>query len=251
MRQLRAVALLLLVHVVGAQARQQIGLIAVHVHKRLEAVLLPRVEQPVDGPLLVGLAVVAEELLQEVVADHLARAALAAERVGDVAQVLLQGLGPVGGSHPGHEVADDVVLEVLVVGDGQHVVLVGHERGVRDARQVLGQGVALVRQNEAVLVQRVAPQHAAHGIADERDDLVAAGAHVLVALERLGDLLGRVEDAGDGHVLVLHLDGHLPHHVVDLREDAVELLLVGLQLVEARIGLGLPGLVLVSNKRSH
>ena len=87
--------------------------------------------------------------------------------------------------------------------------------------------------------------------ANQRHDFVALGEHVLVALERLGDLFGGVEHARHRDVLVLHLDGHLAHHAVDLGEDAVELFLVGLELVPAGVGLGLEGLVLVGDERSH
>ena len=50
---------------------------------RLEAVLPARVKEPVDRPLLVGLAVILVEVVEEVAADVLERAALAAERVRD------------------------------------------------------------------------------------------------------------------------------------------------------------------------
>ena len=118
-------------------------------------------------------------------------------------------------------------------------------------REVVRDGVALVCEHQAVHVERVAAEHATHGVADERDDLIAAGAHVAVALVALRDLLRGVEDAGDGDVLVLDLDGHLALHVVDAREDAVELLLVGAELLEALVYLGLVGLVLVLDQRCH
>lgn len=123
--------------------------------------------------------------------------------------------------------------------------------GVGHAGEVFAYGISLVGEHEAVCVERVAAEHAAHGVGDERDDLVAAGAHVVVALEAGGDLVGRVEDARDRDVLVLDRDGHLAHHVVDLREDAVELLLVGAELVEARVDLRFVRFVLVADEGCH
>lgn len=67
----------------------------VHVHQRFGAVGLVGVEQSVDGPLAaagdgVGLAVVPEEVVQEVVADDIAAGvALVAQGVGDEALVRL------------------------------------------------------------------------------------------------------------------------------------------------------------------
>ena len=70
--QLGAVALLLLMYVVCADARQQVWLIAVHIDQALEAVLLAGGEEPVNRPLLVNLQVVGIEVVQEVIPDHLA-----------------------------------------------------------------------------------------------------------------------------------------------------------------------------------
>lgn len=65
-----AVAALLLVDIVGADAGDGIRLIAMHIDERLEAVFLAAVKEPVDGPLLVGLAVVGIEVIEEIAADH-------------------------------------------------------------------------------------------------------------------------------------------------------------------------------------
>ena len=136
-----------------------------HVDKALEAVLLARVEQPVNRALLVHLAVVGVEVLQEVAADDVARGlALSAEGVSDEAQVLLERLLAVGGADEADGEPDDVVVEVLVVGNGQDTVVVGYEAGLGDTGQVVGHGGALVGQDEPVLVERVAAHHAADGV---------------------------------------------------------------------------------------
>ena len=123
--------------------------------------------------------------------------------------------------------------------------------GVGHLGQVVLDRGALVGQHESVHVERVAAEHAAHGVADEAHDLVAPGADVAVAPEALRDLLSGVEDARDRDVLVLHLDGHLALHVVDAREDAVELLLVRAEPLEALVDLGLVGLVPLLYEPGH
>ena len=89
---------------------------------------------------------------------------------------------------------------------------------------------------------------AAHGIAYERGDLVALGAHVLVALVALRDLVGGIKDARHRHVLILDLDGHLALHVVDLGKDSVELLLVSAKLLKASVNLGFASLVFIGEQ---
>ena len=217
-----------------------------HVNKTLETVLLTAVEQPVDGALLIRLAVVLKEVLQKVAANHLARGSPAAKGLGNKREVLLEGLLAIHRAHKVDKVAHDVVVKVLVVGDGQHVIGIGHKghmRGVGHLGQIVGNSGALVCQHQAIDIERIAAKHAAHGIAYERGNLVALGAHVLVALVALRNLFCRIEDARHRDVLVLDLDGHLALHVVDLGKDPVELLLVGAKLLKASVDLGLASLV--------
>ena len=117
--------------------------------------------------------------------------------------------------------------------------------GIGHLGQIVGDRSPLVSQDQTFRVQRITAEHAAHGVAHERGDLVALGAHVLVALVALGNLFGSVEDARHRDVLILDLDGHLPLHVVDLGKDSVELLLVSAKLLKASIDLGLAGLVFI------
>ena len=254
--ELAAVAFLLLVHVVRANARHEVGPVAVHIEERFEAVLLAGIQKPVDGALLIGLAMVGEELLEEVLPDGVARRALGSggECICHVAQVLLKGLRAVRRYQELLEARHDVVREIRVIRDRQHVVRIWHEGDVLRVGhlgEVVLHGAALVGQHEPVYVERVAAEHATHGVADEAHDLVAARAHVLVALVAFGNLLLGVEDSRDRDVLVLDLDGHLAHHAVDLGEDAVKLLLVGAELLEPLVDLGLVCLVFVSYEGCH
>lgn len=69
-----------LVEVVHTEVADGVRRVAVEVDQRLEAVLLAAVKQPVDRPLLVNLAVILEEVLEEIAADDLpAAVALGAE----------------------------------------------------------------------------------------------------------------------------------------------------------------------------
>ena len=197
---------------------------------------------------------VLKEILQKVGANHLARGALAAERLGNKSQVLLERLLAVHGTHKVNKIAHDVVVKVLVVGNGQHVVAIGHKGhviGIGHLCQIVVDRGALIGQDQPVHIQRIATKHAAHGIANERGDLVTLGAHVFVALIALGNLIGGVEDARHRNVLILDLDGHLALHVVDLGKDSVELFLVSAELLKASIDLGLASLVFIGQKHCH
>lgn len=79
---------------------------------------------------------VLKEVLQKVGADYLTRGALAAERLGNKGQVLLERLLAVHGTHKVDKVAHDVVVKVLIVGDGQHVIAIGHKGHVRGIRHL-------------------------------------------------------------------------------------------------------------------
>ena len=119
-------------------------------------------------------------------------------------------------------VGDDVVVEPLVGGHGQHVVLVRQKRSTGHLGLEVVYGLALVGEDEALCLVGVAAQHAAYAVGDE-----AAG------------VSGSVGQA-HAHLVVGDLYGDLALHVVDAGEDAVELLLVGLESVEAGTTLGLP-----------
>ena len=82
-------------------------------------------------------------------------------------------------------------------------------------------------------------------------ETIIEGADVAAALHALGDVLLGAEDPVDGDVLVRHLGGEFLLEAVDVDEDAVELLLVGLKLLEAGFALRLPGGEFVRDKYSQ
>ena len=90
-----------LVQVVDTQVSDGIRRVPVQVDQCLEAVLFAAVKQPVDRTLAgasdrVGLAVIFEEIVQEVVADNLpAGAALIAEGFCDIIKVCFQRISTV------------------------------------------------------------------------------------------------------------------------------------------------------------
>ena len=120
--KLGAVALLLFVDIVGTHPGQQVPLVAVEVDEGLEAVFLATVKEPVDGPFLIGLAVVGKEVVDEVRPDNLSGGALPAQSIGDEFQVFLQGVLAVDHPDEVHELAGEVVFEVVVVADGENIV---------------------------------------------------------------------------------------------------------------------------------
>ena len=225
-----------------------------HVDERLEPVLLAGIELPVDRTLLVRLAVVGEEFLKEIRANDLARRPLPSESVSDESQVLLQGFVAVHDAHEFDELPDDIVVEVFIIRYRKHVVGIGHERdvgGIGHLRQIIFNGLPGIGEHQAFNVEGEPTEHAANSVADERYDDIALGLNVLVAFERLGDLALAIEDSRHRYVFILDLDGDLAHHVVDLGEDAVELLLVGLELIPSRVNLGFVSLVLIRDESSH
>ena len=233
--ELGAVALLLLMDIVGAHPGQQIPLVAVEVDEGLEAVFLAAVKEPVDGPLLIGLAVVGKEVVEKVGPDDLPRRALSAQGVGDEFQVLLQGVLTVDYPDEVHELAGEVVLKIVIVADGEDVV------GVRDDSLVLGGLPLPAGVGQPAHIQGVPPEHTAHGVGDEGDDLIPEGTDIVAALHGLGHIVLSVENSMYCDILVGHLGGQLVLEAVDVDENAVQLLLVGLELLEPGFTFRLPG----------
>ena len=79
---------------------------------------------------------VLKEVLQKVGADYLARGTLAAECLGNKGQVLLKRLLAIHGARKVDKVAHDVVVKVLVIGNGQHVIAIGHKGHMRGIRHL-------------------------------------------------------------------------------------------------------------------
>ena len=66
----------------------------------------------------------------------------------------------------------DVVLEPVAIHDRDHVVLVGYERRVRNLREVVLEGVALVREDQPRLIEAVTTEHTADGVRDKGADVI-------------------------------------------------------------------------------
>ncbi len=60
---------------------------------------------------------------------------------------------------------------------------------------------------KAVHIQRVAPEHTAHGVREQRNDLVPLGAYIVAALHGFRHIVLGVKDAVNGHILVCHIWG--------------------------------------------
>ena len=154
----------------------------------------------------------------------------------------------------------DVVGKPIAVQQRDHVVVIGREAGLRHLGQIVGQRLTLVGQDQPRLVQAVATQHAAHGIAHQLTHgvgqqqgfqlffaLVAAVAVMRVAGERdlvqgyLGrqlilQAIGVDEDAVVLFLQALHFQCHLAPVDAELLVAGLErrLAIVGLQQREAR-----------------
>ena len=103
-----------------------VGVPAVHVDQRLKAVLLAAVEHPVDRTFLIGLDVILDEVVQEIIADDLtAGAALARKSVCDEVQIFLQRIAAIDSADKLYKTPHNIVFEVFLIGDGDTVVLVG------------------------------------------------------------------------------------------------------------------------------
>lgn len=167
------------------------------------------------------------EVVEEVAADVLERAALAAERIRDELQVLLIVLLAVDRSEPDAEAVDDVVLEVLVIADRDDVVLVRPERGILRPVELPAS------IDKARHIERIAAKHAADCIGEQRFHDIRLRQHVVVALHRVGDVVLRVIDARDCHILVGHIRGQFIGKIVGVDKDAVELFFICLELQDS------------------
>ena len=117
-----------LVQVVDTQVADGIRRVAVQVNQCLEAILLAAVKQPVDRTLAgardrVGLAVILEEIVQEVVADDLpAGAALIAKGFCDIIEVRFQRICTVHHLQPVAQARYDVIVQIFFICNGDDVI---------------------------------------------------------------------------------------------------------------------------------
>ena len=166
-RELSAITLLLLVNIVGTHTGKEVALITVHIDQCLEAVLLAAVKEPIDRTLLIDFQVVGIEVIDEVAADHFTRRTFAAESVSDELEVFFKCLAAVDSFYPLYKASGDVIIEVVIVADRDDVVLVGNDGAV--LRSIpFTTGIGKTR-----LVQRVASEHTANSIGEERANIAS------------------------------------------------------------------------------
>lgn len=137
-----------------------VGAVAVHVDEDVEAAFVTT-EQPVDGTLFVHLEVMAVEIAQEVAAN------VAADGVFNEGQILFVMVIAKGEAEEGFEAFNDVVGEPVAIEKGNDVVFIGCEAGLRNLAQVVGEGFALVGEDEAGLVEGIPAKHTADSVANE------------------------------------------------------------------------------------
>ena len=211
-----------LVQVVDTQVTDSIRRVAVQVNQCLKAVLFAAVKQPVDRALAgardrVGLAVILEEIVQEVVSDDLpAGAALIAEGFCDIVEVCFQCISTVSRFQPRAQAGYNIIVQIFFIGDGNDIV------GIRDIALVFAAIPLAACIGQSFHIQRVTAKHTAHRIAQQALD---------VSLQiRLAH----------GHIFILHFRCQLILQAVDVNKNVVQLFFVGFQLVKTVIAFRLP-----------
>ena len=185
------------------------------------------------------------EVIQEVAADHLAGRTLAAERVGNKLEVFFQRIIAIDLADKLHKASGNVIVKILVIADGDDVV------AVRDDGLVLAGVPFAACVGKPIHVQRITPEHTAHGVRDEGDDLVAHGADVIAALHGFRHIIFAVKHAMYGHILVRHIWRQFVLQTVNVNENAVQFFFVLFELLEAFFALGLPSSIFLGNQFSH
>ena len=216
-----------------------------HINQRLKAVLFTGAEQPINRPLLIGLQVVGIEVIQEIAADHLSGRSLAAESIGNKAQVLLQCILTVDLADKVNELPDNIVIKVIVIADGQDVIAIRYD-GFILGRIPLAAGVG-----KSLNVKRIAAEEAAYSVGDERDDLIPHGTDVVAALHGFWHIVTAIEHTVHGHILVRHIRCQFVLQAVNVNENAIEFFFVLFKLLEALFALSLPGSIFLGNQSSH
>ena len=144
-----------------------VGGVAVQIDQGTKGPFLTAGEEPVDGALFVGADVVGDEFGDEVAANAILGgfARFEFEGVGDEIEVFGKGFRAKGDFDELDEAANDVVVEVGLVGDGENGVGVGGECGVAAGVE------ELPCVDETRFIQGVAAHHAADGVGDEGFDV--------------------------------------------------------------------------------
>ena len=247
---LRFIHTLHLVQVVDTQVADGIRRVAVQVNQCLEAVLLAAVKQPVDRTLAgtgdrVCLAVIPEEVVQEVVADNLpAGAALIAKGFCDIIEVFFQRISTVHCFQPCTQARYNIIVQIFFIGDGDNIVSIREEHFIHHntliavcAFQLFSrnrsmafihlihkclQGIRFSRKKQTILIGRVTAKHTANRIAQQALDIP-----LQVRLAH-------------GHIFIFYFRCQLVLQAVNVNKNAVQFFFVGFQLVKTFIALALP-----------
>ena len=203
-----------LVQVVDTQVTDGIRRIAVQVNQCLESILLAAVKQPVDRTLAgagdrVGLAVILEEIVQEVVADNLSTgAALIAKGFCDIIEVCFQRIGTVHHFQPCTQARYDIIVQIFFIGDGDNIV------SIRDIALVFAAIPLAACIGKPLHIQRVTAKHTTHRIAQQALDIP-----LQVCLAH-------------SHIFIFYFRGQLVLQAVNVDKNAVQLFFIGFQLVK-------------------
>ena len=211
-----------LVQVVDTQVADGIRRVAVQVNQCLEAVLLATVKQPVDRTLAgtgnrVNLAVILEEIVQEVIADDLpAGAALIAKGFCDVIKVCFQRISTIHHFQPVAQAGYNIIVQIFFISDGDNIV------GIRNITLVFTAIPLAACISQSFHIQRVTAKHTAYGIAQQALDVPL---QVSFAYR---------------YILIFHFRGQLVLQTVNVDENAVQLFLISFQLFKTLLALALP-----------
>ena len=211
-----------LVQVVDTQVADGIRRVAVQVNQCLKAILFAAVKQPVDRTLArtsdrVSLAVILEEVVQEVVADDLpAGAALIAEGFCDIVKVFFQRICTVHCFQPCTQARYNIIVQIFFISDRDNIV------SIRNIALVFAAIPLSACIGKPFHIQRVTAKHTAYGIAQQALDVP-----LQVGLTHR-------------HIFIFHFRGQFILQTVNVNKNAVQLFLIGFQLVKTVITFRLP-----------
>ena len=221
-------------NVVGTDAGEGVRLVAVHVNKALEAVLLAAVKEPVDGAFLVGLHMVSVETADEVIANNLTGSPPAPQSISDKLEILLQRVLAIDHFHKLDEAAHNVIVEVFVIADGDNGIRVRQD-GLVLAVVPFATGV-----DKALHVKGITAKHTAYGVGDKGFYHIFLGEDVVIPLHGVGDFFFCVVDTCNGYILVGDFWGKFVAKTVNINEDTIKLLFIGFELIETGIAILCP-----------
>ena len=197
---------------------------AVDVHKGFEAVFLPAVKEPVDGPLLISFAVIFVKVFQEIVPQLLfGSCSLCPQSIGKEFQVNLEVFPAKGLFQPGADKGRQVVVKIFLVRNRQNVVIVWNESLVF-AGIPLAPGISQSRS-----IQGIPAEQAANSIGQEGFHDVFFGQHIIAAGHGFRHVLLPVEHPVDSDILIRHFRSQFVLESVQIDKDPVQLLLFVLE----------------------